>query len=204
MTRYTLTYFDVRGLAEPVRLLFAFAGVPFEDRGVSDDEWARLKPDSPLGQMPFLTVHDAEGQGHRIIPEMMSIVRYLAKTHELAGKTEDEWIAADVASEAAIEARAALVRFRSSPESKDEAAKARYLEEIVPIHFQRMEKLLGSHSWFSGAATTYADFIVFDALERHANMWPKALLAWPRLDAFKKRVESLPELQAYFRVRRPA
>ena len=31
MPEYKLTYFDIKGLAEPIRLLFAYARVPYED-----------------------------------------------------------------------------------------------------------------------------------------------------------------------------
>ena len=44
MPHYMLRYFDGRGRAEHIRMLFALAGVKFEDCRVSDEEWTTLKP----------------------------------------------------------------------------------------------------------------------------------------------------------------
>jgi len=41
---YKLTYFNARGLGEPIRLIFAQAGVPYEDVRVERSEWPQLKP----------------------------------------------------------------------------------------------------------------------------------------------------------------
>ena len=45
--RYTLTYFDLRARAEPTRIVFAYAGVDYEDVRFSwenrAEEWAPLK-----------------------------------------------------------------------------------------------------------------------------------------------------------------
>lgn len=38
-----LTYFNIRGLAENVRLILAQAGVDYEDKRVTKEEWAELK-----------------------------------------------------------------------------------------------------------------------------------------------------------------
>lgn len=41
---YKLTYFDFRGLAEPIRLMFAFAGVDYIDERVPQDaSWPEKK-----------------------------------------------------------------------------------------------------------------------------------------------------------------
>ena len=45
---YTLIYFDIRGRAEPIRLLFALAGVKYTDKRVSKMEWPELKPSKYL------------------------------------------------------------------------------------------------------------------------------------------------------------
>ena len=40
---YKLTYFEARGLAEPIRMIFALAGVKFDDIRLCDDDWEELK-----------------------------------------------------------------------------------------------------------------------------------------------------------------
>jgi glutathione S-transferase len=58
MVHYRLTYFNLRGRGEPIRLLLHAAGQEFEDVRVEGEKWPELKPKSPLGQMPFLDVID--------------------------------------------------------------------------------------------------------------------------------------------------
>ena len=42
--KYVLIYFPLRGRAELARLVFAAAGVEYEDRRVAGEEWQKLKP----------------------------------------------------------------------------------------------------------------------------------------------------------------
>lgn len=53
-TIYSLHYFNGRGRAEAIRLIFTQAGQKFEDLRHSSSEWAKLKSQMPLGQMPVL------------------------------------------------------------------------------------------------------------------------------------------------------
>lgn len=41
---FTLFYFNIKALAEPIRYLFAYGGQAFEDVRVTRDEWPALKP----------------------------------------------------------------------------------------------------------------------------------------------------------------
>lgn len=41
--QYKLTYFDARGRAEPIRLLFANAGVTYEDVRLTKEQWGSMK-----------------------------------------------------------------------------------------------------------------------------------------------------------------
>lgn len=43
MPKYVLTYFNIRGRAEPTRLVFKVAGVEFEDRRLTFEEWGAMK-----------------------------------------------------------------------------------------------------------------------------------------------------------------
>uniref|UniRef100_A0A915K820 glutathione transferase n=1 Tax=Romanomermis culicivorax TaxID=13658 RepID=A0A915K820_ROMCU len=80
MVHYKLCYFNVRGKAEGIRYIFAQAGVDFEDHRVSHDEWPKLKPNTPMGQLPVLHIDN------KVLCQSMAIARYIAKEY---GKFDD-------------------------------------------------------------------------------------------------------------------
>ena len=49
MSTYKLTYFDIRGKAEIIRLIFAQAGVEYEDIRIGQDEWREDLKQSEAG-----------------------------------------------------------------------------------------------------------------------------------------------------------
>lgn len=73
MPHYKLTYFPVRGRAEFIRMLFAEANVPYEEVNVSFEDWPKVKPTIPLGQLPFLEVDG------KVLYQSETIGKYLAR-----------------------------------------------------------------------------------------------------------------------------
>ena len=63
--QYKLSYFDVRALAEPIRLLFAFQGIEYTDDRVQRDNWPAIKDSKykipqvlwQLGNAKLVTIH---------------------------------------------------------------------------------------------------------------------------------------------------
>lgn len=45
---FSLFYFNLKALAEPIRFLFAYGGQEYEDVRVTRDEWPALKPSKHL------------------------------------------------------------------------------------------------------------------------------------------------------------
>lgn len=88
MVEYKLHYFDLRGLGELARLVFAAAGQKFEDVRIPRDKWPEWKAKSPFGQAPYLEVID--GSNSFTLSQSKAIARYLARKFGLAGKTEEE------------------------------------------------------------------------------------------------------------------
>lgn len=86
MPSYTLNYFNARGRAELTRLVFAAAGVEFTDKRVEFADWAALKAEAPLGQMPYLEVDGVK------LPQSCSIARFVAHENNLAGKNNLEMV----------------------------------------------------------------------------------------------------------------
>lgn len=64
MPKYRLTYFNGRGRAEVTRLMFALAGVEFEDKRIQGEEWPALKP-SKVFFSSLLTHGFSKNPGHR-------------------------------------------------------------------------------------------------------------------------------------------
>lgn len=86
MPNYKLNYFNGRGRAELTRYIFAAAGAKYTDNRVSFDNWPSLKPEAPLGQMPYLEVDNQK------LPQSIAIARFVAREFNLAGKNNLEQV----------------------------------------------------------------------------------------------------------------
>ena len=84
-----LTYFNLRGRAEPSRLLLAYGGIKYEDCRLTPafqdpKEWSELKPKTPYGSLPLL-----EWDG-TVIAQSMAVARFIAREVGLAGRCNME------------------------------------------------------------------------------------------------------------------
>ena len=52
MAAYKLTYFDFRGKGEIIRLLFAQAGISYEDVRIQRSNWLSIKPGTKIRNRP--------------------------------------------------------------------------------------------------------------------------------------------------------
>ncbi|XP_064596254.1 glutathione S-transferase 1-like [Liolophura sinensis] len=88
MPKYKLTYFNFKAKGEIIRLLFKVAGVPFEDFRIEvgadlkpPEDWLKLKPKMPFGQIPLLEVDGKE------LVQTIAIKMYLAREFGMAGES---------------------------------------------------------------------------------------------------------------------
>ena len=72
--KFVLKYFDFQGRAEPIRYIFAHAGVEYVDERVPVERWAELKKSFPFGVLPVL-----ELGGAHVLAGSTAIARYLAE-----------------------------------------------------------------------------------------------------------------------------
>ena len=83
--------------------------------------------------------------------------------------------------------------FGATPE-----AEKKFINEDLPKHVGNIERQLGDNEWFVGGKLSVADIGVYDALtSKCRNLVPDFLGAFPKLDAFVKRVEALPNMAKY-------
>ena len=83
---YTLYYYTGKGRGEPIRMMFALAGVPYVDVRFEHDEWLeKYKTKAPYGQCPFLEIRT--GAKTVTLSHSATICRYLAREWGFAGNS---------------------------------------------------------------------------------------------------------------------
>ena len=189
----TLTYFDVRGRAEVIRLILEEVGQPYRERRIPLSEWPALKATFPFGQVPLYQ------EGELSIPHSHAIYRYLARKHGLCGGSEAERIRADVVEETFVDLQNELGGFYWNPQVHDK--REDYERTKLPALLDKAEQLLlqnrrGDGYWVGGDLT-YVDFCAWHFLDYVRPFSQRTLDRFEKLAAFKQRIESRPRVAAY-------
>ncbi|KRT81981.1 Glutathione S-transferase [Oryctes borbonicus] len=193
-----LTYFDIRGLGEPIRYLLKYSGINFEDDRISFDDWPKLKPSMPFGQMPLIT------EGARSCHQSVVIGRYIAKRAKLTGSNDWEDLEIDAVVDTVNDLRQKIgaYYFESNPEHK-ERLKATLLNETIPFYMQRLENIAQENSGYLAVRKlTWADFFfaaIIDLMSYFSGM--DLLKDRPYLQTIKNKVDNLPAIKKWIDVR---
>ncbi|XP_022081115.1 uncharacterized protein LOC110974076 [Acanthaster planci] len=205
MPSYKLTYFDIKGRAEPVRMLFTVAGVPFEDVRIKQADWSAMKSKTPFGQLPFLEVDG------KVLAQTRAITYYVARDLKLYGANNWESAQIDVVGELMFD----LVRpytekimFEKDEQKKAENLK-KYLSETAPTILANVEEQLkknkGGDGFFVGDKISLADINVFSSFD--FTSLPEKLdnmAKYPKLKALLDRVKANKNMAAYLAKRKPS
>merc|ERR1712241_929904 len=164
-----ITYFNLRGRAEPSRLLLAYGGIKYEDCRITpafqdNREWMELKPKTPYGSLPLL---EWDGVTTAQIDEIVDAVNDMMN----AG------------------AKAFF--------SKDEAAMKKHATETIPNGLAKIEKRLESRGgqFLVGNAFSWADLHLFDFC---LNLPDKSCLEKvPKIKDLSERVGKIPNIKCW-------
>ncbi len=155
MTKPTLTYFDMSASrGEECRLALHVAGVDFEDRRLTREQWMALKPSTPFGGLPLFDM-----PGHPTIADSNAILVFVGRRHGLHPKDDFE-----AARHEAMMSYVEALRHHVSPtmrmENADEkkAARERLAATYLPTWGANVEKQIGDGPFFGGAAISVVDF----------------------------------------------
>lgn len=69
-----LSYFNIEGSAEKVRLALVAQGIPFEDQRITFPEWAEVKSTAKFGQVPLMYINDGNAIG-----QSYAMLRYVGR-----------------------------------------------------------------------------------------------------------------------------
>ncbi|XP_014210579.1 glutathione S-transferase [Copidosoma floridanum] len=193
MTSYKVSYFDITALGEPIRFLLSYGGVDFVDDRVKMDEWPKIKPTTPFGQMPVLEV-----DGKKVC-QSTAICRYLAKQFGLAGKDDWENLEIDAAVDTIHDLRAKIAagHYESNEEAKKQKLEA--AKELVPFYLERLdEQVKKNGGYFVGGKLTWAD-LFFVALLDYLNYMAKydILEKYDSLKKLEEKIHQEPKIKAW-------
>lgn len=201
MVKYKLTHFKgSRGRAEAIRLLFAAAGVEFEDFRITREDFRPLKQtgEYTYGQLPVLEIDDI------MITQTYAIERYLANLFGFVGA--DEWEAAkiDAVSEQLRDlTQKMMLAFFATPEEK--AAKVKHtLTYDMPHYLLQLEHeaATSQQGYLVGSKPSVADIRFFAAWEHLVLLSPPELKAQlPNLQKVASNVASIPGVQQWIQNR---
>ncbi|KAJ7377625.1 Glutathione S-transferase Mu 3 [Desmophyllum pertusum] len=177
-----LGYWNVRGLAEPMRYLLAYTGTKCEycdyvtgdAPGYDKSCWLSVKETLglPFPNLPYYIDGDVK------LTQTLAITRYIARKHNLCGTTEQEMARADVIAGEAMDFIGGFIKFTYfSPDF--EGGRAEYLN-TCKVFLQRHSDSLSTSPYFTGEHLSFADFMMFDFLDQLRTFEPVAL------DPFKK------------------
>jgi glutathione S-transferase len=199
MPQYKLIYFDARGVAEPIRWILHYAGVPFEDVRLpigSLTTEKKVEMGLEWGQVPAFEVDG------RKFAQSGAMGRYLARKYNLLGKDEFEAFKIEEIVDAVSDYTKLWYAVWTAP---DETKKAEVIKKIAdvdtPVHFERFNKLLERNGgqWFVGNSPSYADFVVAHFATTYAKGFgaDMKLGNYPAIQKLVQNVENLKGIKEW-------
>ncbi|GFR10614.1 glutathione S-transferase Mu 1 [Trichonephila clavata] len=192
MGKPTFAYWNIRGLAEPIRFLLHFKKVDFEEKTyvLGTEEWSNEKFNLELDfpNLPYYMEGDIK------ITQSTTILRYLARKHGLDGKDDKQKLRVSLAEQQIVDLRMALINLSYS--DNFESAKGDFMKKI-PDQMKQWEKFLGDRKYMAGDDVTYVDFIAYETFDLYRLFHKDALEGCPKLQAYQDRIRNLPELKGY-------
>jgi len=209
MAPVKLTYFNVQGKGETIRLILEVAKADYEDTRTTFPEWAPLKETTPFGQLPVIKVDGEE------LAQSGAIIRFLARKYDLAGDGELGFAHADMILEHVNDYITQFVKVRfpfDKPTEERQKLAEPLIQKFLPTWLAAAEKMLKTRGgeWFSSNRLSYGDLAMHHALTWLSWKEEKAfdgvtgcderftmLDKYPLLKANYERVSNIPEIKKY-------
>ncbi|XP_069089192.1 glutathione S-transferase P-like [Pleurodeles waltl] len=196
MPGYTITYFYLRGRAEPFRLLLSDQGQPWTEDVVSARSWLQGQYDkTPLlfGQLPRLR------DGDFALFQTSAILRYLGRKHDLCGSNMQEAAHIDMVTDGVEDVR---VKYSKLLYENYEEGREDYCKNL-PNLLKPFESLLSKNNtgagFIVGPKISFADYTLLSLLLDHLELDQCCLQSLPLLEAYVQRMCARPQIAAYLK-----
>ena len=209
--RVTLRYFDIRGLAEPIRLVLSHLDIDFEEvkyarcapncaPGLTD--WtAEKKTGTASGLFPFSQVPSLS-YGDTNLVQSEAILRFLSRKHDLLGDgSETEQQRIDVFVGGIKDMRS---KYGKMAYNKDVLGNPQLIRDYIDTQrtwLPFFERLLSQSAkdgpYVAGKHLTFADFLAFDMVDTNLRVDGQCLDNLPKLKALAVKVSELEGVAKY-------
>ena len=199
MSTLKLTYFAIKGRAEPIRLAFHIGGIAFEDHRIGHEEWPALKPTLPFQQLPVLSIDG------KIVAQSNGLLRFAGSLGKLYPVDPFQAALVDQIIFQIQDIKDLLIpTFKESDEAKRIALREKIAKENWPKQLEGLEKVLTTYGgrYAVGDTLTIADIVIYivvgDMKSGKYDGVPKNVLdPFAKLNRFYKNVLEHPKVVAW-------
>ena len=201
MPSYKLTYFDFDGgRAEPIRIAFHAAGIEFEDRRISFQEFGEVRKSTPFNAVPVLEIDGAA------ITQTNAIGRYVGKMAGLYPEDDMQALYCDEVTSAFEDISHHVVQTFGLAGDELRAAREKLVDGWLTTFLRGLDQLLtrGGGQYFADNRLTMADlksFVQARSLAKGAlDHVPSDIVerVAPGLAEHLERMEAEPIVTAYY------
>nr|XP_002128278.1 glutathione S-transferase 1-like [Ciona intestinalis] len=194
MPSYKLSYFNGRGRAELIRIMFAEAGVKFVDDRITDN-WPKRKAEFPFGQLPVLEIDGTQ------LSQTAAIVGYLAKKFNFL--SEDDLTNGKVQEIIGIfgDCFAKLPFFEKDEKKKAAAVAEQVNTKIIPAFTKIQEKFVPDCSSTLLGEFTVADMALLTVVDSINDFDKTVFENFPKLKKVYNDTCARPKIAAYLKTR---
>lgn len=197
-SKVILTYFNIRGRGECIRLLLEDAGIDYEYEGIpSLDYWVKNeKPNRdkyPFCQLPVVSIDG------KILAQQDAILRTFARAKGYYGENDEEKSKIDMMAGGVEDLRIQYSNLIYSPDF--EARKDKFMNKWADRWLFCVNKLLSENNqgqyYLVGKNISFVDFSMFEMLNLLTYLKDNCLEKYPLLQAYLTRVAERPNIKKY-------
>lgn len=212
---FTLGYWGIRGLGQPIRFLLVCAEVSFTEvrlgvlqdgtllsKEEEDEDWANVRStlNMPFPNLPYLI--DSRGSSTIELSQSNAILRYLARSLDFYGDSETERTEIDVLQDQAYDFRNEIIKTAYTLGEEYTDVFEDFNTRTIPRYLNSFEQYLAGREqnrFFVGSRLSLVDFVLYELFWQMTLMVPNSITASnrPVLSAFVSVFEEITEIAAY-------
>lgn len=197
---YKLIYFNLKGRAEVIRILFKLANQPFEDVRIEFDQWPEQKQKSLFKQLPILEV--TEDSKTTIIAQSNAIIRFVADRFGFNGENDLERAKHDMVSEQIRDVFESLVSiYRIKDENEKKQLLDKSMNENTLNGYRLVQNILDANTngngFLIGNKLSYVDILLLISYDWLRDRKKEVLSKLPALEQHEQKISKIPVVEQH-------